>query len=802
MSDGDNATPGRRHRSPEDSSDNQWITRSRQPLPGAAPWERQDGPSPDDSPLDEPTGSHADGVTVADLIAKVAGTGFTPTRHRLEPDDVDDAEADAAPEPEPEPEPEPAYVFEAEPEPEFIHEAEPEPAYFEEEEPDPEPVYVRPHVPDPTDVIEAVRIDPEDDEPQDFGEAEDYPEHFDDSFDEPFHESFEHEPLEDPFAEPIDAPSEDSLEHHEAETDNTDTDVFPALPAVYEYETPQQRPTTWRAGRVPPDEHDPDETTVMDPVRPPLDRRVILAGRSAAAILAVLTLVLTGGAWQWQSSKNNSLNKVAALDLNSRDILDPNAQFGDENFLIIGTDSRFGENGGMGAGGTEDAGGARSDTIMLVNIPANRERVVAVSFPRDLSITPMKCEPWNAETATYGPLYDEETETYGPDEVYTETKLNSAFAFGGPKCLVKVIQKLSGLSINRFMAVDFSGFSKMVDALGGVEVCSTTPLEDYELGSVLPNAGRQMIDGHTALNYVRARQVTTEYNGDYGRIKRQQLFLSSLLRALISRDTFFSLNKLNNVVNMFISDSFVDNIKTKDLVDLGQSVQGVNAGRITFITVPTVGYADEYGNEVPRTDDMRALFDAIINDDPLPGEKNPDNTPVPGTPESATSSVQAAAPSETPQSTAPAPAPATSDSGEMVNAVTTEPQQVTVQVSNSTGESGLASTAATELQEHGFNVNTPDDYPSTLPATTVFFSPGNEEAAATVASSFTNPTIERVTGMGDVVQVVLGSDFNNVNPPTPSGSEVQVHVLKGTGSSPTHLPEDLNVTNAADTTCE
>ncbi|CQD23911.1 cell envelope-related transcriptional attenuator [Mycolicibacterium conceptionense] len=138
----------------------------------------------------------------------------------------------------------------------------------------------------------------------------------------------------------------------------------------------------------------------------------------------------------------------------------------------------------------------------------------------------------------------------------------------------------------------------------------------------------------------------------------------------------------------------------------------------------------------------------------------------------------------------------------MVNAVTTDPQQVTVQVSNSTGQSGLASTAATELQEHGFNVNTPDDYPSTLPATTVFFSPGNEEAAATVASSFANPTIERVSGMGDVVQVVLGSDFNTVNAPTPSGSEVQVHVLKGTSSSPTHLPEDLTVTNAADTTCE
>jgi LCP family protein required for cell wall assembly len=449
----------------------------------------------------------------------------------------------------------------------------------------------------------------------------------------------------------------------------------------------------------------------------------------------------------------------------------------------------------MGAGGTEDAGGSRSDTVMLVNIPANRKRVVAVSFPRDLAIEPMQCKAWNPETAQYGPLYDDQTKTYGPEEVYTETKLNSAYSVGGPKCLVKVVQKLSGLSVNRFMAVDFAGFAKMVDALGGVEVCSTTPLEDYELGTVLPNAGRQMVDGHTALQYVRARQVTTETNGDYGRIKRQQLFLSSLLRSLISKEVFFSLSKLNNVVNMFIDDSYVDNIKTKDLVDLGQSIQGVNAGRITFVTVPTVGYADEYGNETPRTEDMRALFDAVINDDPLPEEKNPDNTPVPGTPKSTTSATPDG--NQAPSASSPEPGNA-----ELVNAVTTNPADVTVRVSNSTGENGLASTAATELQSHGFNVTTPDDYPGPLNSTTVFFSPGNEQAAATVASSFTNPTIERVTGMGDVVRVVLGSDFYTVAPPSPSGSPVQVHVVHGTSTAPTHLPEDLTVTNAADTSCE
>jgi LCP family protein required for cell wall assembly len=656
-------TPGRPRPGDRDA-DGDWLTRSRRPLPGAAPWERATDSSTSDSLTadspdpaeDEPSAP----VTVADLIAKIHGRAplLEPKRHRAEPD------------------------------------------------------------PEPDDEFEPV--------------AEDDPEPY---------------------------PSDDF-----------DTTILPAV-AVHASELPDlARPRPPRPAPAVRRGH----------------RRTALAGRAVAALVAVLALALTGGAWQWQSTKNKLLNRVSALDPDSRDIVDPNAQFGDENFLIVGTDSRIGDNSEMGAGTTDDAAGARSDTVMLVNIPANRKRVVAVSFPRDLQIDPMECEPWNAETREYGPIQDEESPMYGMEEVYTEYKLNSAFAVGGPKCLVKVVQKLSGLHVNRFMAVDFAGFSKMVDALGGVEVCSTTPIEDYELGTVLPTAGRQVVDGHTALNYVRARQVTTETNGDYGRIKRQQLFLSSLLRSLISKETFFSLSKLNNVVNMFIGDSYVDNLDTKDLVDLGQSVQGVTAGRITFVTVPTAGYADEWGNEIPRTDDMQALFSAIINDDPLPEERNADNTPVPGTPESLTNPTEAAAP----------------ETNEVVDTIATEPQAVTVQVSNSTGESGLATTAADSLQAYGFNVTTPDDYPGPLSQTTVFFSPGNEEAAATVASSFPNPTIERVSGMGDVVQVVLGSDFNDVAAPSPSGSPVQVQVIRGTKSPTTALPEDLTVTNAADTSCE
>lgn len=492
-----------------------------------------------------------------------------------------------------------------------------------------------------------------------------------------------------------------------------------------------------------------------------------------------------------------------ALDPNSADIRDPNAQLGDENFLIVGVDSRIGANGEMGAGDTTLAQGARSDTIMLVNIPASRKRVVAVSFPRDLAITPMKCQAWDAETGKYGPVYDKDSGEWSDNERLTGTKLNSAYAFGGPKCLVKVIQKMSGLAINRFMAIDFAGFATMVDALGGVEVCSTTALEDAELGTVLPTSGRQKIDGATALNYVRARSVTTEGNGDYGRIKRQQLFLSSLLRSLISTETLFDLSKLNDVVNMFINDSYVDNVKTRDLVGLGQSLQGMNAGRITFVTLPTTGYPDSEGNEVPRTEDIRALFDAIIDDKPLPGENDRNETLSPLT--AATMST------EIPITITPTPSVEKESSSstettvtEELKAVAADPRDVIVQVADPSEQSGLATTASSEFELYGFDVLDPDTYSdwSSVTATTVFYSLGNEQAAATVAATIPGAKIERISGLGETVEVVLGSDFTAVKYPQASGTALTVSVTHAGSSTPTQLPSDLTVTNGADVSCE
>lgn len=611
------------------------------------------------------------------------------------------------------------------------------------------------------------------------------------------------------------APSEAAVEV-EVEVED-ETAQIPAQ-AAYADELPDL--TAIARVRQPVAYADPDVDTdaltssvVVNPTEPelrstkPKRRTVMLAGRSAAILLAITALVLTGGAWQWESAKNKLMNTVSALDPDSRDIVDPNAQFGDENYLIVGVDSRIGANNEMGAGTVDDAEGARSDTVMLVNIPRDRKRVVAVSFPRDLAITPMKCQAWDAETGKYGPVYDKKTGELSDNERYTGTKLNSAYAFGGPKCLVKVIQKMSGLSINRFMAIDFAGFSKMVDALGGVEVCSTTPLDDYELGTVLATAGRQKVDGHTALNYVRARQVTTEVNGDYGRIKRQQLFVSSLLRSLISSETLFSLRKLNSVVDMFIADTYVDNVKTKDLVDLGQSLQGISAGRITFVTVPTTGVTDSDGNEEPRTSDIRALFDAIINDDPLPGENDQNETiSTVKTDSSGASTLASASATATVKADSSDAAAASLTNPltqtEHVSEVATSPSSVTVQVRNPTGIPGLADAATSTLQGFNFNTESPDNNLDPVTATTVRFSAGNEQAAATVAATFKTARLERVSGLGDQVEVVLGPDYTSVGTPPPSGSTLNVDIVHTGSTTPTALPEDLTVTNAADITCE
>ena len=430
--------------------------------------------------------------------------------------------------------------------------------------------------------------------------------------------------------------------------------------------------------------------------------------------MAVLALVLTGGAWQWTTAKNNRLNNVAALDPNSRDILDPNAQFGDENFLIVGVDSRLGENADMGAGNTERRRRrplGHRDAGQHPRQPQTRGGGVLPPRPGhhadEVRGLGRRATASTARSTTTRPR------PTGPTSVYTETKLNSAYAFGGPKCLVKVIQKISGLSINRFMAIDFAGFAKMVDALGGVEVCSTTPLEDYELGTVLPTAGRQ-IDRRAHRAELRPRPAG--HHRVQRRLRPHQAPADVPVLAAAVADL------QGHVLLAEQAQQRREHVHQRQLrrqhPDQGpRRPRPVDPGRVRRTrhvrhACPPRVSPTRTATRCRERDDIRALFDAIINDDPLPGENDQNETTTPVT----TTSEQ---PTETTASTdqrrdrrsdpARGPDHRARQRGDH-RARTTSPCTCRTRP----GETGLGSTASTELQQHGFNVDAPDDYPEPL----------------------------------------------------------------------------------------
>ncbi|MBU3751657.1 MAG: LytR family transcriptional regulator, partial [Mycobacterium sp.] len=141
---------------------------------------------------------------------------------------------------------------------------------------------------------------------------------------------------------------------------------------------------------------------------------------------------------------------------------------------------------------------------------------------------------------------------------------------------------------------------------------------------------------------------------------------------------------------------------------------------------------------------------------------------------------------------------------EEVKAVAADPRDVTVQVGNATQTKGLATAVTEELDLYGFDVRDPDYYAEwgLSYRTTVYYSLGNEQAAATVAATLPGARIERITGLGEVVQVVLGLDFTTVKYPQASGTPLTVNVTHTGGGTPTQLPSDLTVINGADVRCD
>jgi LCP family protein required for cell wall assembly len=290
------------------------------------------------------------------------------------------------------------------------------------------------------------------------------------------------------------------------------------------------------------------------------------------------------------------------------------------NYLIVGSDTREGlsreEIKRLKVGGTDVAAGKRSDTMLLIHISKKRDKAAIISIPRDsYALIP---EHNNSQSKVIPAAY---------------SKINSAYNWGGAPLLIETLESMSDLRIDHYVELNFVGFVRMVDALGGVEICTKKDINDPKSHLTLP-AGTHVLDGVDSLKFVRTRVF--DGLGDLGRMKRQQEFASAMLRKATSAGVLLNPVKMVDFINSALDSVVTDEgLSQGDLLTLGKQLRNLSASNVRTLTIP-LKYYNYNKNGVSAAvlwDPVLApeLFERIKNDEALIEEVRPDPSSSPTT---------------------------------------------------------------------------------------------------------------------------------------------------------------------------
>ncbi|MGW0478240.1 LCP family protein [Nonomuraea sp. NPDC003214] len=463
----------------------------------------------------------------------------------------------------------------------------------------------------------------------------------------------------------------------------------------------------------------------------------MLAWVSIAATTVMVAGSLTG--YTVYRDAFGSINQKAVKD----DILTERPRdTGALNVLLVGSDTRAGEGNaryGQELARTADAGGKRTDTIIVMHISPNRDAARLISFPRDSMVTIPKCK-------------NETTKQEMPPQ---RAMINSAYNSGGIACTIATLETLTGIRINHFVEVDFSGFKNIVDALGGIEICLKSGVDDRDSKLKLP-PGKSLLMGEQALGYVRLRKYGD--NSDIQRIKRQQIFLSKVVAKATSGDLLTDPGKLTSFVTAAAKSVTMDPELANNpqkLIDIAMSARELTAKDVKFTTIPWIPDPEDENRVVWKQPDANELFQSIINDTQIEEAE---------------------------------PKPTVSAKPKLA----LKPEQVQVQVLNGTTTPGKAREVADQLTKQGFkvvqlgNYQSPDGqslaktevhYPKTAATGADYadaladeLTPAPQAKAGKVRATTTEPyTGAQTTGAATptakrapVVQLIVGADFKAV----------------------------------------
>lgn len=304
---------------------------------------------------------------------------------------------------------------------------------------------------------------------------------------------------------------------------------------------------------------------------------------------------------QQSVSMNDDTASMQPIDINAGTAI---------NIMVIGQDTRSGaENAAIGGNDPNAANNHQSDTNMIVHISADRNHVDIISLPRDSII--------NAPACNTGSDIIPARNNVMLNSVFP-TAYNATHDDGiAASCLVNTVNTLTGLDMQQFILVDFSGLSDMINSIDGVDVCIPQDLHDDNTGLDLKR-GLQHLDGVQATQYARIRHGLNTDGSDIMRTVRQQHLVKALMHKLKDDSILSNPTKLYNLANAALSHVKM----SSGLADVGvitglaYSLRGMDMSTsVNAITVPTEPYIAD-PNRVQWSDNASKIWDALQTDKP------------------------------------------------------------------------------------------------------------------------------------------------------------------------------------------
>jgi LCP family protein required for cell wall assembly len=423
---------------------------------------------------------------------------------------------------------------------------------------------------------------------------------------------------------------------------------------------------------------------------------------------------------------DHKIDRVDALATDGPEVIAPQLQTETDTYLVVGT-------------GVPGLDGPASVATLLATVSPTGDRAVLVSVPPTALVDTPVCR-----TAD-GSLRDPTTEAFA-----------AALLDGGPSCLVRAVQQLSGLRVDHYLGVDLAGLPGMVDALGGVPFC-TVASPAVSAAAVPPAPGATELTGDEAAGFLKPADGAADVSGA-AIAERAQRLLISTLRTATSMDTVVDTPTLTRFLSRAAGALTVDELTTLgDLRSLAGSLGDLSGDAVerTGLPIAETGYVPARSKQpyvLLDGEATRTLFDSVIRYTRVPPELLPGTGQATG--DEATGGAaeeKVAAPAE-PKTSAPA------------EGVTVPPTEVTVDVLNATGTKGLAATAAEALKGEGFAIGEVGNDPAPVTSSVVRFGPDVEAQARTAAAAVPGSVLQNSNALAGKVQIILGPGYSTVVP--------------------------------------